>query len=106
MLGDSGGPFIRLTEERDEEKTTLKWILFGIISHAFDHLCRIDYTVFVNVPMFIDWIHENSKFFDCKGGLRKRVPLVNYCDGTRNCDDESDEKQCSKSKKNSLPFQI
>ena len=72
------------------------WTLFGIISYAFDNKCKNSYTVFVKVKFFIDWIRENSEFFTCEGGNRKRVPWEKFCDGINDCYDGSDERQCSK----------
>lgn len=53
FLGMSGSSFSIYSQE------VSKWILLGVASHALNEVCNA--TVFVNVPMFVDWILKNIK---------------------------------------------
>lgn len=71
-----------------------KWKILGIASYAMNANCSAnDYAVFTNVPMHIDWILDNARFFWCGN---ERIPLVKVCDGISDCSDRSDERRCGK----------
>lgn len=47
------------------------WTLFGINSYAFFRACDSwNYSVFVDVTKFVDWIYKNSKYPKTECGLK------------------------------------
>lgn len=77
-----------------QDENTERWNLLGIFTHNFDEECYPnDYSAFVDIKKFFNWIHSNSGLFKCFKN-QNIISISKVCDGIADCEDGSDESHC------------